>query len=199
MTLSTQLLTMISMVVSGIYLGFATETYRRISVIWNSKKVVTFIIEILYWIIQTLILFFVLFQVNDGELRVYIFLACLLGFSMYVVMFKTIYIRVLEWIIKVLVAITVGIINIINTLVVRPVRWIIEVLLRIVYFIGNLLYRILRFILKILLSPFRILFSYIRKLIPEKIWNNATKLVAFCSTIIYKIKKWLKEVIQKVR
>ena len=70
----------------------------------------------------------VLFQVNDGELRAYIFLACLLGFSMYVVMFKTIYKRVLEWIIKVLVALTKGIIKILNTLIIRPIRWIIELL-----------------------------------------------------------------------
>lgn len=199
MTLNTQLLTMISMIVGGIYLGFATETFRRISVIWNSKKILTFIAEILYWVFQTCILFLVLFQVNDGELRAYIFLACLLGFSMYVVMFKTIYKRVLEWIIKVLVALTKGIIKILNTLIIRPIRWIIELLLRIVYYIGYLCYRILRFIFNILFYPFRLLFSYIRKLIPEKVWNKVTKLVAFCSTIIYKLKKWLKNVIDKRR
>ena len=199
MTLDTQLLTMISMVIGGVYLGFATETFRRLSVSWKQNKVLTYLLEISYWIIQTCLLFFVLFQVNNGELRVYIFLACLFGFSIYQVLFKEIYKQLLEWIIKVVKAIITGIINIVQTVIIRPIQWIIQLVVAIILYILRICYRLFLFVLKIIFYPFRSLFSYIEKFIPEKIKNIISKSFAFCSTIINKFNKVIKRIIGKRR
>src|SRR5699024_11891782 len=37
-------------------------------------------LELGFWFIQTAVLFYILFKVNEGELRIYVFLACLLGY-----------------------------------------------------------------------------------------------------------------------
>src|SRR5690625_4617312 len=199
MTLDTQLLTMVSMIVGGIYLGIATETFRRISVVWRKWTFLIYFLEIGYWIFQTCLLFFVLYQVNNGELRVYIFLACLLGFSMYQVLFKATYQRILEWIIKVIVTVTNGIIKVIDTMIVRPIKWIIMVLVRTIQYILTICYRILLFIGKIMFYPVQFLISFIKKRIPEKTSNKINKSLTICSTIIYKFKKWLKDSFERRR
>jgi|SRR5690625_2476621 len=199
MTLDTQLLTMVSMILGGIYLGFATETYRRIAISWQNKPVLTYFLEITYWILQTCVLFFVLYQVNNGELRIYIFIACLLGFSIYKVLFQKIYQRVLEWIIKIVVTIVTGLIKLIHTLIVHPVLWLGHLVIRIISSIIQFSYRFLLMLMKILFYPFKPLFHFSQKVIPKKIQKKVTTTLSFCSTIITKLGKWLKEVIGKRR
>src|SRR5699024_169239 len=191
MTLDTQFITMLSMVLGGMYLGFATETFRRISVIWKERQALTYLLEIGYWIIQTCILFFLLYQVNDGELRLYIFLACLLGYSIYQVMFKSIYQRVLEFFIKLIVALTRGLIRIIVTLIIRPVSWIVQAAVKVAAYVSRLLYRVLLFVLYVLFYPVRLLLFVLRKLLPERVLHKISKSLSFCSTIINKFKKRL--------
>lgn len=105
MTLSVQFTTMAVMVLSGIYLGLAQDTFRRISVHWKKRPIISYSFEIGFWLLQTLIVFYVLFLVNSGEIRFYIFLACLLGFSFYQALLKTIYRQMLERLISVFRAI----------------------------------------------------------------------------------------------
>jgi len=194
MTLDTQLLTMISMIIGGIYLGIATQTFRRISVVWKNWTVLTYFLEISYWIFQTCLLFFILYHVKNGELRIYIFLACLLGFSMYQVLLKSTYQRILEWIIKIVVMVINGIIKVIDTIIVRPIRWIIMVLVRTIQYVLTICYRILKFIGKVLFYPIKLLISFIQKRIPKKTWNKINKSLTICSTIRYKFKKRLKNI-----
>ncbi len=199
MTLDTQLITMISMTISGLYVGFATETYRRLSVAWKNRRVFMYLSEISYWLLQTCILFYVLYQVNNGEMRVYIFLTCLFGYSVYVVLFRSVYKRVLEIIIKIVVAMVEGLIKAVYTLFIQPMIWIVQALITVFLFFLQLLYWILKIVLYVLLYPLRILLSILKKLIPEKVKNKITKLARFCSTIIYKFKQRVKSLIGRRR
>src|SRR5690625_1760968 len=83
MTLDTQFLTMIFMVLGGLYLGIAKDTFRRFSPYWKNKRFINYAMEICFWLTQTFLLFYVLFRINGGELRFYVFLACLLGYAMF--------------------------------------------------------------------------------------------------------------------
>src|SRR5699024_4293439 len=100
MTLHVQLLTMIFMVLSGLYLGMALETFRRFSPLWRKNKFLVYFLEICFWLVQTLIIFYVLYRVNAGELRLYIFVACLLGFATYQALIASLYKRLLEQVVK---------------------------------------------------------------------------------------------------
>src|SRR5699024_11472846 len=105
MTLNVQFLTMMSMVAGGFYLGIMLDTFRRLTRSWTSHFIVTTIVEVCFWLIQTFILFYILFLVNGDELRAYVFIACLLGFSAYQVVGKRWYMKLLERILSIDVAV----------------------------------------------------------------------------------------------
>src|SRR5690625_7680140 len=105
MTLDTQFLTMIFMVLGGLYLGIAKDTFRRFSPYWKNKRFINYAMEICFWLTQTYLLFYVLFRINGGELRFYVFLACLLGYDMYKALASALYKKKMESIIRVFTAI----------------------------------------------------------------------------------------------
>src|SRR5699024_3811695 len=97
-------LTMMSMVAGGFYLGIMLDTFRRLTRSWTSHFIVTTIVEVCFWLIQTFILFYILFLVNGGELRAYVFIACLFGFSAYQLVGKRWYMNLLYCILSVVSA-----------------------------------------------------------------------------------------------
>lgn len=199
MTLDTQFLTMISMVVGGIYLGFANDTYRRLI---DRRKITTiflYFLEVSFWLIQTAILFYVLYQVNYGEIRFYIFLAILLGISMYVVMFQTLYQRILEIIIEIIKQIIYLIIRTIDTLIISPIKWVISLIVTIVTYTIYFIIKIVSFFLRVLFYPVKLFINLLEKLLPEKVLKNVTKILKFCSTILYKFKSRVKKLFAKRR
>ncbi len=99
MTLSTQFLTMLSMIGMGSLFGVMFDTYQRFLNRPKRKHWIVFINDLLFWIIQAIIIFYTLFLVNNGELRFYIFIALLCGFAAYQSLFKAIYLRLLEMLI----------------------------------------------------------------------------------------------------
>ncbi len=192
MTLQTQFVTMLVMVASGLYVGFATTTYRRLIFIWRHKLVVRYGFEIFYWIMQVSLLFYILYRMNAGEVRLLFGLACLLGYSMYVVLCSFWYEKVLEQIIRIVKSIVRWTSQAVYQLVIRPI-----------YSLGRLLFLILlsicRFIIKILyiiVSPF---IKLLKKYLPKRILNIISKLPTFCSTIVNKLKSYRKKIWKKWR
>lgn len=199
MTLDTQFLTMISMVVGGIYLGFANDTYRRVSVRWKHKSLLVYLFEISFWLIQTAILFYVLYRVNHGEIRFYIFLAIFLGISMYVVMFQSLYRRVLEIIIQMITLTAKTIVRTVEALIIAPFKWLIALCITIVTYTIYIVIKIVSFFLNIIVYPLKVTVKLIEKLLPEKFSKNVTKFIKFYSTILYKLKRAVKAFVAKRR
>src|SRR6476659_5920333 len=100
MTLSTQFLTMISMIGMGSLFGAMFDTYQRFLKRPKQKAWIVFINDLLFWMIQALLIFYTLFLVNNGELRFYIFIALVCGFAAYQSLFKGLYLSLLETIIR---------------------------------------------------------------------------------------------------
>lgn len=199
MTLNTQVMTMLSMIIGGVYLGFMTETFRRLSISWKNNVYFKYVFEIGFWVFQTCLLFYVLYNINYGELRIYVFLACLLGFSMYTVLFKAIYQRILEFVIK-LIKITVKkTIETINVLLVQPIIWIIHTLYAIIISVLKLCRSALFLLTKVLLYPIKVVLNVIQLIIPKKVQKNITKMLSFYSTIIDKLKRRIKKMFFKRR
>ncbi|WP_306798748.1 spore cortex biosynthesis protein YabQ [Oceanobacillus saliphilus] len=192
MTLSVQFLTLIAMVSSGFYLGIIQETFRRFTPYWKNSKLLTYFLEISFWLTQTAIIFYVLFLVNAGEIRLYVFLACLLGFSIYQVFAKTIYRRILEGIIKVLTAIYRFFRNVIHAVIITPITWIIRLFVRLILLIITLLVTIVFFILRVVFTPFRWIGKGIYYFLPDSFKNFLHKIAGFYSTIKNICYKWVK-------
>lgn len=182
MTLHVQVITMLTMIAGGIYLGFAQETYRKMAKIWHKKRMLTYISELSFWISQTIILFSMLYRVNYGEVRIYIILACFLGFSMYVVFFQAMYLKILDWFIRLLRSIIYLVYRIISApliLVYRLIRNIVLWLFNVIKRIVLLLFSIAKFLVK--------------KVVPQKVLNFISKMVMFCSTMVVKLHHLLKK------
>lgn len=192
MTLNVQLLTMMTMIAGGLYLGVAQETYYRITNRLRRNVYFTYLFDPIFWIVQTAILFYLLYHVNNGVIRFYIFLACFLGFSMYVVLFQAVYRAILEGFIKLLTWIIKTIITLMNVILIVPLRMLFHIISKVLLFI-------LRILGKIGFFPLKILHKLAKKWLPEKIYKNIFKMVTFCSTIIVKITRWFQTVVFRKR
>ena len=187
MSLNVQFLTMIAMVLSGFYLGMALETFRRFSPYWKSNVFLTYFFEITFWLSQTFILFYVLYRVNAGELRVYVFIACLLGFSIYHVIAVNVYKKLLEHIVGIVSRILSLLNNILFILVINPLKWVLYILLTLAQFVFTFLY----YLLKTILLPVRWVLKSLKKLLPKKTQHIITKWGRFYSIMISKWKTWI--------
>jgi len=189
MTLSTQFLTLITMILSGFYLGVAQETFRRFTVYWKGRLFLTYFLEILFWMTQAGILFYILYRVNQGELRIYIVLACLFGFSIYQALAKQLYKKLLEHVIRVFKAIYRGIERMINFLLISPLRWIFLTLYRMIKAILIGVFKIITWLCLFLFAPFRWAGKGLFRLCPQSIQNFFLQIAGFYSkmkNIVYK-------------
>ncbi|MBM7601288.1 spore cortex biosynthesis protein YabQ [Virgibacillus halotolerans] len=199
MTLSVQFITMITMVLCGFYLGIIKDTYYRFRPYWKERLILTYLLEICFWLTQTVLLFYVLFRVNGGELRFYIFVACLLGFSIYQALARSIYIKVLERVILMVAAIYRFIARLIQVLFITPIKWIVKAIFTIILFIIHVVGVVLLFLLKILLFPIKGLLKLLYRLLPKRLKKLLYKLAGFYSTMKNITTKWMKYITFKRR
>ena len=183
MTLTTQFLTMLSMIGMGSLFGAMFDTYQRFLNRPKQKAWIVFINDILFWVIQALIIFYTLFIVNSGELRFYIFIALLCGFAAYQALLKGIYLRLLEIGIQSVIAIYNFIRKMIQLLIYKPIIGLIQLLIVIILALGRglltlvkFVYKVLLFILKVTLFPLQKITLLFWKLLPKSIKKTVEKL-----------------------
>lgn len=192
MTLHVQLITMLTMIAGGVYLGFAFETYRRLTHRLRKNLLLLYVLELGFWFIQTAVLFYILFKVNEGELRIYVFLACLLGYSMYIVIFQKGYQKVLEGSIRLVKAIFKQVFAVVQTMFIQPVWALLSFLFKVVN-------GVIISIIRLLSYPFRWLLQCVKWLLPDIFLKKAFQMYIICSTMINKHLKNVKKFIQKWR
>jgi spore cortex biosynthesis protein YabQ len=204
MTLSTQFLTMLSMIGMGSLFGVMFDTYQRFLDRPNRKSWIVFINDLLFWVIQALIIFYILFLVNNGELRFYIFVALLCGFAAYQSLFKGIYLKLLEAMIRSVIALYQFIRRAFQLLIYKPVVGIIQLLISIIILLGRGTFSFVKFILKVLLFILKVLWVPIAKIIiilwkllPKSIKKYVEKLYNKTAGIFMEIKNYLGKWIKK--
>ncbi|RKQ33035.1 spore cortex biosynthesis protein YabQ [Oceanobacillus halophilus] len=192
MTLSVQFLTMITMIGGGFYLGMILDTFRRFTPYWKNNIPLTYVMEICFWLTQTIILFYILFQVNAGEIRFYIFAACLLGFAMYQVFAASSYKRLLEYIIRMIASVYRFCRRVVQALIIKPITWIITTIFAIVLWILTILWTIIQFIAKLLFAPIRWIVTGIYRILPKSFQRFLHQQAGFYSKIKNIVIKWMK-------
>ena len=208
MTLSTQFMTMLAMVGMGIFFGAGLDTYNRFLKRSKRKSWLVFINDVLFWILHGLFIFFVLFRVNQGELRFYIFIALLCGFAAYQSLFKVIYLRWLEVLISFVISLLRFFVKVVHLLIYKPIYFVITTLLELIFMIGKGLLVLFKwfimaiwFVIKVLFMPIMWILLLIWKLSPktikksvEKIYNKlAGKYKIIKNIITHWISKWKKD------
>ncbi|WP_047986253.1 spore cortex biosynthesis protein YabQ [Ornithinibacillus californiensis] len=183
MTLSVQFLTMVSMITGGLYLGMALDTFRRFHRHWKHNVFLVYVMEVSFWLTQMFILYFVLFQVNSGELRFYVFAACLLGFATYQVFVATLYKRLLERMILIASRVYQIVKKLVKTFIVTPIVYIFQLLIACVVFLFNMIMVVLGFVLKCIYFPLKWILVTIYRLLPKKFQLFLHHLAGFYSKI----------------
>jgi spore cortex biosynthesis protein YabQ len=177
MSLTTQLATMLAMIGMGSWLGAALDTYNRFLQRQDRKHWIVFMNDILFWIVQGLVIFYVLLLVNEGELRFYIFLAILCGYAAYQSLFRIIYLKVLEWMISLAMRLYRFFIRLCYYLIVRPIQLFLQTLLVFSFFIWKSFLFVLRILyqcIKLLFAPVRWIGFIIWRGIPQN-WQETLK------------------------
>ncbi|MEC0276620.1 MULTISPECIES: spore cortex biosynthesis protein YabQ [Peribacillus] len=195
MTLTIQFYTLLAMIGMGSGFGAALDTYSRFLNRSERKRWIVFIHDFLFWIIQGLLIFYVLFLVNEGEFRLYLFLALLCGFSAYQALFKGFYQRFLEFLIMLVIKLARFIANSVHMLIFLPIKWVIVSILAIIIGIGKFVLallkwagKILLFILNIFWRPLKWILTYIWNLLPVFVTKNVGKFYNKGKGILLKIK-----------
>jgi len=195
MTLDVQFMTMISMILGGIYLGVALETFRRFSRAWEKNTILLYIMEICFWLIQSFVLFYILFRVNGGEIRVYVILAGCLGFAIYKALVARIYIRILERFIIIVASIYRLFVRIINGIIITPIKYVIQFIISLLIWTFKGITVLITFFLTIVFGPIFWILKKVYHLLPKRVQQFLYKLVDFYSTIeniTIKIAKFIK-------
>ncbi len=171
------------MAAMGSYLGAAIDTYNRFLIRSKRKSWLVFLNDIFFWVLQGLIFFYVLFVVNQGELRSYIFLAILCGFAAYQSLLKRGYARVLEIIITMIISIYRYAVKIFLMLIYRPIVSLLLGCVSLVTIIGKGLFvlvkwtiQVLWMIIKVIFTPVQWLLILFWNLLPKHIKKSVEKL-----------------------
>ncbi|WBL15194.1 spore cortex biosynthesis protein YabQ [Sutcliffiella sp. NC1] len=142
MSLTIQFYTMAAMIGVGSWLGAAIDTYGRFLQREKRAKWFIFINDVLFWLLQGLITFYVLLLVNEGELRFYILIALLCGYAAYQALLRNIFLRLLETLIQWTINLYLVLEKIFRLIIVRPIQAVVQAIIVLIIAIGKGLYNI---------------------------------------------------------
>ena len=106
----------------GIIIGVLFDIFRILRKSFKTKDIVTYIEDILFWILTGIIILFSMYKFSNGELRFFMIIGIIMGTLMYMITFS-------RYVIK----ISVFIINIIKTIIVYPIKVIEKILKKIIF------------------------------------------------------------------
>lgn len=209
MSLTLQLYTMLAMIGMGAWLGVALDTYHRFLNRPQRRRWLVFVHDILFWIVQALLVFYVLLRVNEAELRVYVFVALLCGFAAYQSLLKSFYKRLLDFVIYIVLQAIQFFVRLIQLLIMKPVVVIVQMMIafillifRILFSIGNGLWKcvlaILLFVWKLFFMPAQFLTLLIWKLLPKRVKIFIKKYAGFFAHI-KKLKKYIFQIWERIK
>ncbi len=115
--------------INGIIIGILFDLFRVLRRSFKTTDIVTYIQDILFWILTGFILLYSIFTFSNGEIRFYMFLAIFLGCLMYIVMFSKYFIKVN---VKIVTTIKV-IVEKIMSIVIFPIKIVINLVKKIFF------------------------------------------------------------------
>lgn len=147
MTLSTQLSTLLAMTATGLSMAWIFDLYTWGRAQIRVHKIISFVFDLVYWVLFAFTVLAVLYYVNQGKIRISILFAILLGGILYFQLLSRPFLRIWNSIIAVIVRIVRFIYQLLLMLIYRPIVWVLTTLLGIAIGIGAGLWKLLRSIL----------------------------------------------------
>lgn len=111
------------MALSGAGLGLLFDTYRVVSGEFRFPRWLIPPLDLLYWLAGTVVVFRILFESNGGEVRLYVFLAILIGVSFYFGLLSGYVVRTIRNLIETCRKIIRFLLRLGNILFIKPFVW----------------------------------------------------------------------------
>ena len=89
-------------VINGLLIGFIFDVFRILRISFKTKDFVTYIQDIIFWLITGTIVLYSIFVFNNGEIRFYMFLGIGIGVILYIILFSKYIIKFTVQLIKIL-------------------------------------------------------------------------------------------------
>lgn len=144
---------------NGCIIGILFDLFRILRKSFKTSDVITYLEDILFWILTGVSILYTIFVFNNGEIRLYMFLGIMIGVTLYILLLS-----------KYIVEISVKVIEIIKK--------IIKYITKIISYPLIAIYKILR---KVFIKPISFVFINIRK--------NLTRTYSFFTKSTTKIGK----------
>lgn len=196
MTLTTQFYTMLAMIGMGSFLGASLDTYRHFLNRQEMMKWVVFINDLIFWIVQGLLTFYILLLVNEGILRFYIFLAILCGFAAYQSLFRMFYLKTLYFFIKLITSIYHFLRKMVQLFIFKPITFIVSLTITMITGLLIFLWRMIKWtsqitwkLCEVLLSPLFWILKRLWGMLPNSFRLFMKKIIVNIKGFFYKIKK----------
>ena len=113
---------MLLFILTGIVIGVLFDIFRIIRRSFKTPDFLTYIEDILFWLLTGIILLFTIFTFNNGEIRLYIFVSLLFGLTIYLLTLSKLFIKI-----------NVKIIGIIKKIVCYPIKLIYNFIKRFIF------------------------------------------------------------------
>ena len=81
-------------ILNGIIIGLLFDIFRILRRSFKTPNFITYIEDIVFWVISTLIVVYSLFIFNNGEIRGYIFIGLVFGIAIYILFFSKLIMKV---------------------------------------------------------------------------------------------------------
>lgn len=108
--------------VNGIIIGILFDFFRILRKSFKTADLITYIEDILFWILAGIILLYSIFVFNNGEIRLFMFLAVILGTIIYMLIAS-----------KYVIKINVTIITFVKKILLVPINFIAKILRKIFF------------------------------------------------------------------
>lgn len=123
MNLQTQWMTLVWMLASGTLMGVAFDSYRVVSGQLRFSRWSVHLLDLLYWIASALFVFQMLYHVNQGELRFYVFLGLFLGVWIHFLFLSVLIERFVVNLIRIVQRIYSFFVKLIYMTLFTPIKW----------------------------------------------------------------------------
>lgn len=79
---------------TGVVIGFLFDFFRILRRSIKTSNIVTYIQDILFWILTGIIILYSIWYFNNGEIRIYVFLGIIIGILIYTTTLSSIIVKV---------------------------------------------------------------------------------------------------------
>lgn len=147
--LQAQWMTIMFMLVSGLLLGIAYDSYRVVALQLRFPRWTLPCLDIMYWGIATWFVFQMLVKGNEGELRFYVILGLAFGAWLYYMLLSKLTVTITGWLIKAVQAIVRFLLRTGYVLIILPIKTLLLFLWSIMRVIIKSAMFLIRFVLRL--------------------------------------------------